>query len=227
VFADRIPNERLLVYTALLPVPLILLMYLLSMLEANWVYFLLYAFVLAHAAILTTSWVVYLAGHYDVQEAKRLLPFISSGILIGTVAGGLGTALCAPLIGARNLLLVWIALSLGVAEVVWWMARRFTALETASRKVTRGARQPGMLQNLKEGLAYSRTSSLFMTTTVVSIATMVAIQLIDFEYSKLFAQRYTSPAALTAFLGIFDGLWPPGVFVVLACKRPTCSSPIF
>lgn len=222
IFADRTPDARLLVYTALLPVPLILVMFLLSALEANWVYFLLYTFVLAYASILTTSWTVYLAGHYDVQESKRLLPFISSGILMGTVVGGLGTALGAHLIGARNLLLVWIATSLGVAAVVWWLSRHFTTMEAETRKVKRGVKPPGMIQNLKEGLAYSRSSSLFMTTTVVSIATMVAIQLIDFEYSKIFARTYAHPAALTAFLGIFDGLTTVAALLLQWFVAPWC-----
>ena len=78
-YADRIPDDRLMIYTALLPVPLIVLMRVLMLGEVHWVYFVLYTFVLAYATILTTSWTVYLAGHYDVQEAKRLLPFIQSG----------------------------------------------------------------------------------------------------------------------------------------------------
>ena len=205
-FADRIPNDRLLIYTALLPVPLILLIYLLITLDATWVFFVLYTFVLAYASILTTSWTVYIAGHYDTQESKRLLPFITSGILIGTVVGGLGVAASVAYIGARNVLLLWIGTSLGIAAVVWWLAQRFTALETESRKTKRATNQPSMLQNLKEGLAFSRDSSLFMTTGIVSVATMVAIQLLDFEYSKILSRAYPDPAALTAFLGIFDGL---------------------
>ena len=205
-FADRIPNDRLLIYTTLLPVPLILLLYLLMIFDATWVYFVLYTFVLAYASILTTSWTVYIAGHYDAQESKRLLPFITSGILIGTVVGGVGVAASVSYIGTRNVLLLWVGTSLGIAAVVWWLAQRFTALDTESRKTKRGAKQPGMLQNLKEGLAFSRASSLFMTTGIVSVATMVAIQLLDFEYSKILARAYPDPATLTAFLGIFDGL---------------------
>lgn len=205
-FADRIPNDRLLVYTALFPIPLIVLMYPLIMLEANWVYFSLFAFALAYASVLTTSWTVYLGGHYDVQESKRLIPFIASGILLGTVVGGMAVALCATRIGAANVLLLWVGTSLGVAGIVWWLSRRFTTMEADIRKVKRGAKQPSMLQNLQEGLAFSRTSSLFMTTTVVSVATMVALQLIDFECSKLFVRAYPQPAELTAFFGMFDGL---------------------
>ena len=205
-FADRIPNDRLLIYTTLLPVPLILLLYLLMIFDATWVYFVLYTFVLAYASILTTSWTVYIAGHYDAQESKRLLPFITSGILIGTVIGGVGVAASVSYIGTRNVLLLWVGTSLGIAAVVWWLAQRFTALDTEARKTRRSAKQPSMLQNLKEGLAFSRASSLFMTTGIVSVATMVAIQLLDFEYSKILARTYPDPATLTAFLGIFDGL---------------------
>jgi ATP/ADP translocase/HEAT repeat protein len=221
-FADRIPNDRMLVYTSLLPVPLIFLMYFLIMLEANWVYFLLYTFVLAYASVLTTSWTVYLGGHYDVQESKRLLPFISSGILIGTVLGGMGVAICAPLIGAANVLLLWLVTSIGVAGVVWWFSRRFMAMETEARRVKRGAKQPSPLQSLKEGIAFSRTSSLFMTTTIVTIATMVALQLIGFEYSKIFARAYPEPAALTAFLGIFDGVTTIAALLLQWFVTPWC-----
>src|SRR5262249_39647390 len=82
-YADRIPDDRLMIYTALLPVPLIVLMRLLIFMDLHWVYFVLYTFVQAYGIILFTSWAVYLAGHYDAQEAKRLLPFITSGQLIG------------------------------------------------------------------------------------------------------------------------------------------------
>src|SRR5262245_57221151 len=87
-YADRIPDDRLMIYTSLLPVPLIILIRLLMLMGVHWVYFGLYTFVLAYDTILTTSWTVYLAGHYDVQEAKRLLRFIASGLLIGRIFGG-------------------------------------------------------------------------------------------------------------------------------------------
>src|SRR5262245_46386430 len=89
-YADRIPDDRLMLYTSLLPIPLIVLMRVLMFGGLHWVYFVLFTFVQAYATILATSWQVYLAGHYDVQESKRLLPFITSGDRIGTVLGGVG-----------------------------------------------------------------------------------------------------------------------------------------
>ncbi|MGE3536308.1 MAG: cyclic nucleotide-binding domain-containing protein [Candidatus Tectimicrobiota bacterium] len=205
-YADRVADDRLMIYTSLLPVPLILVLRLLMASGLEWVYFMLYTFVLAYATILTTSWTVYLAGHYDVQEAKRLLPFISSGILIGTVAGGLGAALCVPVLGAANILFLWVGVLLAGVGLVYGVTRKYAAMDTKARKTKRAAPKPSLRQSIAEGIAYSRSSALFTTTAIASIATMMALQIIDFEYSKIIKAAFPDSAKLTAFLGIFDGL---------------------
>jgi HEAT repeat protein len=210
-FASRISNDRMMVYTALFPIPLILIMWFLMILDLKWVYFFLFAFVLAYASVITTSWAVYLPGHYDVQEAKRLLPFVNSGLLMGTVIGGVGVALCVPVIGATNVLFIWIGTLLAMIGVTQSVAKMFNPLDAESRKVMPSSqkakqKKPGVLENLKEGVTYSRSSPLFLTTAMASIATVVALQLIDFEYSKIFARRFPDSAELTAFLGVVDGL---------------------
>ena len=205
-YADRIPDDRLMIYTTLLPVPLIVLMRVLMFGEVHWVYFVLYTFVLAYATILTTSWTVYLAGHYDVQEAKRLLPFIQSGTLIGMVLGGIGVALFAPLIGAANILWLWVGTLVAAVAMVRTITRVHTAIDTRARKTKRVAPRPSLRQSIAEGIAYSRSSALFMTMAISSIATMMALQVIDFEYSKIIRVAFPDSAQLTAFLGVFDGL---------------------
>src|SRR5919108_5564910 len=49
-YADRLARDRLMIATVLLPVPLIVLLRLVMLLHMPWVYFLLYAFVLAYGA---------------------------------------------------------------------------------------------------------------------------------------------------------------------------------
>ncbi len=209
--SSRMSNHRLMIYTALIPIPLILIMRFFMIFGQSWVYFALLAFVLAYASVLSTSWAVYLPGHYDVQEAKRLLPFIASGLLIGAVLGGIGVALFVPVIGAANILFVWAGSLLGVTAVVQAIAKLYTPMDAETRKAKPssqrgGQKKPGVLDNLKEGLAYSKSSTLFLTTAVATIATMMALQLIDFEYSKIFARKFPDSADLTAFLGVVDGL---------------------
>jgi HEAT repeat protein len=205
-YANRIPDDRLMIYTSLLPVPLIVLMRLLMLEGIDWIYFALYTFVQAYAMILATSWAVYLAGHYDVQESKRLLPFITSGPLIGTVLGGVGVALCVPLIGAANILWLWAGILVAGVAIVHSITRMYTAIDTKARKIKRAAPKPSLRQSIAEGIAYSRSSALFTTTAIATIATMMALQVIDFEYSKVIRVAFPEPAKLTAFLGVFDGL---------------------
>src|SRR3989475_3077938 len=136
-YAERIPDDRLMIYTALLPVPLIVLMRLLMLGDVHWVYFVLYTCVLAYDTILTTSWTMYLAGHYDVQEAKRLLPFVTSGLLLGRILGGVGVGLCVPLIGAANVLLLWAGALVATVVMVHSVTRLFTAIDTKVHKTKR------------------------------------------------------------------------------------------
>jgi HEAT repeat protein len=82
----------------------------------------------------------------------------------------------------------------------------YTAIDTKARKIKRAAPKPSLRQSIAEGIAYSRSSALFTTTAVASIATMMALQVIDFEYSKIIRVAFPDSAKLTAFLGVFDGL---------------------
>ncbi len=210
-YAGRVSSDRMMIYSAAVPIPFILALRVLMGYEFGWVYFALFAFVLAYASVLATSWAVYLPGHYNVQEAKRLLPFINSGLLIGGVAGGLTVAALVPMIGAANVILLWLGALIGIIAVVHIVGKLFTAMDADTRKTQApsqrtAAKKPGILDNLKEGVAYSRASALFMTTAIATIATMMALQIIDFEYSKIFARAYPDSAQLTSFLGIVDGL---------------------
>src|SRR2546428_944756 len=203
-YAERLARDRLMITAVLLPVPLIVLLRLVILLHMPWVYFLLYAFVLAYGALLMLSWSVYLATHYDIQEAKRLIPFISSGLLLGAIVGGLVVVGGVVLLGPANMLLLWAAALGAGALLVRRMARRYPFLEAP--KVKRGGSKPSLVRTIAEGFRYVRASALFMTMALTTLTTMIALQLMDFEYSTIFRAAFPNGAALTAFLGMVDGL---------------------
>jgi HEAT repeat protein len=203
-YADRLTRDRLMIATVLLPVPLIVLLRLVILLHMPWVYFLLYAFVLAYGALLMLSWSVYLATHYDIQEAKRLIPFISSGLLLGAIVGGVVVVGSVALLGPANMLLLWVATLGAGALLVRHIARRYPFLEAPKAK--RGSGKPSLVRTIAEGFRYVRASALLTTMALTTLTTMLALQLIDFEYSTIFRATFPSGAALTAFLGMVDGL---------------------
>src|SRR4029450_11911959 len=96
----------------------------------------------------------------------------------------------------------WLA---GVA-LVHIIPRMYTAIDMKARKTKRAAPKPSLRQSIAEGIAYSRSSALFTTTAIASLAIMMALQVIDFEYSKIIRVAFPESAKLTAFLGVFDGL---------------------
>jgi HEAT repeat protein len=204
VYADRLARDRLMIATVLLPLPCIILLRLAILLHIPWVYFLLYAFVLAYGALLMLSWSVYLATHYDIQEAKRLIPFIASGLLLGAIVGGMVVVGSVALLGPANLLLFWVATLAMGALLVRYIARRYPFLEAPKGK--RGGSKPSLVRTIAEGFRYVRASALFMTMAMTTLTTMIALQLIDFQYSTIFRAAFPNGAALTAFLGMVDGL---------------------
>src|SRR5215475_3187974 len=148
-YADRLARDRLMIAAVVLPVPFIVLLRLVILLHIAWVYFLLYAFVLAYGALLMLSWSVYLATHYDIQEAKRLIPFISSGLLLGAIVGGMVVAGGAELLGPANMLVLWAATLGAGALLVWRLARRYPYLEAP--KARRGSGKPSLGRTIAEG----------------------------------------------------------------------------
>ena len=203
-YADRLARDRLMIATVLFPIPLIILLRLVILLHMPWVYFLLYAFVLAYGALLMLSWSVYLATHYDIQEAKRLVPFISSGLLLGAIMGGMAIVGGVTLLGPANLLWLWVASLAAGALLVRRIARRYPSFEAPKGK--RGGSKPSLLRTIAEGFSYVRASTLFMTMAITTLITMIALQLMDFEYSTIFRVAFPNGTALTAFLGMVDGL---------------------
>jgi CRP-like cAMP-binding protein/HEAT repeat protein len=203
-YADRLARDRLMIAAVVLPVPLIVLLRLVMLLHIPWVYFLLYAFVLAYGALLMLSWSVYLATHYDIQEAKRLIPFISSGLLLGAIVGGMVVVGGVALLGPANMLLLWAATLGAGALLVQRIARRYPFLEAP--KARRGSGKPSLVRTIAEGFRYVRASALFMTMALTTLTTMIALQFIDFEYSTIFRATFPNGTALTAFLGMVDGL---------------------
>lgn len=203
-YTERVAPHRLMILTALLPLPLIGLLRLVLLWEIAWVYFLLYSLVLAYAAVLMLSWSLYLATHYDVQEAKRLVPFISSGLLFGGVLGGFGVVAGVRLLGIANLLLLWAGTLSAGALVVRVLAQRRPRMEAPP--TTRRAPKPSLSQTLRDGLRAIRTSPLFTAMALTTLATMAAMQVLEFSYSQIIRAAFPDSTALTALLGLVDGL---------------------
>jgi HEAT repeat protein len=102
------------------------------------------------------------------------------------------------------MLLLWVTVLAAGALLVQRIARRYPFLEAPTIK--RGSGKPSLGRTIAEGFRYVRASALFMTMALTTLTTMIALQLMDFEYSTIFRATFPSGTALTAFLGMVDGL---------------------
>ena len=109
-----------------------------------------------------------------VQEARRLVPFISSGVLVGAIVGGMVVVGGVALLGPANMLVLWAATLAAGALLVRHMARRYPFLEAS--KARRGSSKPSLLRTIAEGFRYVRASALFLTMALTTLTTMIALQ---------------------------------------------------
>src|SRR5215813_11455408 len=108
--------------------------------------------------------------------------------------------------GAADSLWLWASSLVAGVAIVRSITKMYTAIDTKARKIKRATPKPSLRQSIAEGIAYSRSSTLFTTTAIATIATMMALQVIDFEYSKIIRVAFPDSTKLAAFLGVFDGL---------------------
>jgi ATP:ADP antiporter, AAA family len=136
----------------------------------------------------------------DVRQAKRLFPLISSGGILGSVAGGLIAAATVKRLGTYHLLLILIPLLAVCAALARLLLRRHA--------YSRSGIQPGASVPAKRGGVESLWKPLVHSRYLRVIAAMLALSavvtlVIDFQFKLVVQQSVHSRDQLTAFFGSF------------------------
>ena len=139
----------------------------------------------------------------DVRQAKRLFPLISSGGIVGAVAGGLFAAATAKRIGTYHLLLVLVPLLVLCVILARLLLRRYAhtvsgVLPVVSTPVKRESGE--RLWNPLSRSAYLRTIAVMLALS--AIVTLV----VDFQLKFVVKQLALSMDQMTAFFGLFYAL---------------------
>lgn len=131
------------------------------------------------------------------RQAKRLFPLFATAGIGGGVVGNLVTGPLASTIGTENLLLVHAGLLMASALVTTTRVTRFfwradSAIPT------------GILDDLRSGLAFARTTPLLRLMSWTAGAFSVLFFLVSFPFSVVVADSFASEAEVAGFLGLFS-----------------------
>ena len=146
----------------------------------------------------------------DAHQAKRLFPIFGAGGILGAVVGGLLTRPLAGVLGAENLLLVWVVLLVAAAA----MCR--TALGPAGRAQATARRRHGsFLDDVRSGASYVRRSRLLLGMAAAAVLFSVLFYSLFLPFATVSTERFTDPDALAGFFGIVGAAVTGGAFLDL------------
>ncbi len=188
--------------TAFLTACLFVLWWLLQF-EWEWV---LYAFniwvSLFSVVLVSQGWLV-AANLFDSRQAKRLYGILGLGAVVGAAFGGTFTSLLVERLGPRHLLLAsatMVVLAYGVFRIVASLKRE--ALATA-----RGAEEEEAGFALKDlAGAIGRYRHLQVIIGIFALTYMVDV-MIEYQFSAMAKQTFSTTKGLAKFLGSFYGLY--------------------
>lgn len=204
-YGSRIRLDRLL----LLLIPVVSSLVLLTRfgvgLDLRWVYPVMYVgFDVFNFLMIVCFW-QFASSVLDQRKAKKTIPLVGSGGIIGGILSGFGLKLLAPLIGTSNLLFLYAGLQLlALASVV-----RIHRTVDNPADVYGGA-QSGAKDKQAKRTAADKGAGLFESVphlkyiAVLSAALVISLTFIDYQF-KVILRGSLQDEALAGFMGSFYG----------------------
>ncbi len=200
--ADRIPSERL--FT-------ILLAMLIGSVGFSWAlmsftaaepvyafYFVVYELaselILLHAAL-------YLSQNLDTLQMMRLAPLIFAGTQAGMILGGVGLALLAPILGVKNVLLIWGMLGILAAYVIARHHRQ--AGVSPYFRPGRKGRAPlrHSIEEIAQALRFFRRCELFRAASYSLFFMVIALFVLIYSVNRVYTRAFPTEEQLGSFFG--------------------------
>jgi HEAT repeat protein len=155
-------------------------------------------FYLTQAVFVNHLW-TFTGDYFDTVASKRLIPLFTIGGSIGGFFGGGIAALVTRFVGPVSLIFAW-AVFLGAAAVMVRVARprlmRWGPLDIEEADET-------SMQSMQAAMRYLGTSSLGRWLSISAMCMMLSLFVMQYLYSKIFAETFTTSAALASFFGIY------------------------
>ncbi len=202
----RVRLDKLVAVTTLvLTASLLLFWWLLKIeLSSPLLYYGLYIWASIYGVLTTTQFWLMANYVFNLREAKRLFPLLTSAGLLGGIMGGYFTRFLVKTIGGtENLAFVCIGM-LVIAFILIGMAwkNRDDSLET-SRQGQSSKQATQSLRVLSELSGLIRGSRHLLFLVLIVALTYMVVQIADFQFIAFAAEEMTDKDELTGFLGFW------------------------
>jgi len=140
----------------------------------------------------------YAHEHFDLLQARRLMPPIHAAGRLGAIAGGLFIALASGILPSVDMAVIWIA-TLAAAVILIQTRHRSDTVKPRS-----GARgESHFLDDIMEGMQFARKSRLLRFMAAIMFIMMLVVSIQEYVSSTLLTRHYAEEQELQAFFGLF------------------------
>lgn len=202
-FADRVPAEKF--FRALFGALFVLVLaswFVMSSAGNTLVYPAYYLVYEVASELLLVHAALYMNQNINTLQAKRLMPLVYAGAQVGTISGGMLLVVATPVIGTRNLLLLWCALLVSGLVLLLLRHRRHGA-STHFRAPRKSRKLFGdCVEQVRQGVKFTFTSSLLRASSFALFFMVISFYILCYSVNRIYTQTFDSEESLTRFFGL-------------------------
>ena len=136
----------------------------------------------------------------DIRQAKRLLPLVASGAILGSTLGGFAAARLAKVksVGTDNLMLILVPLLILAGAVAYLLLTRYSQAQALPGKGEKGF-------SFKKAVTTIRRSRyLTLIVLLLGLSNIVTL-VVGIQFADVVKHAFSSKNQITAFMGTFTG----------------------
>jgi len=141
---------------------------------------------------------------FSTRQAKRLFPLITTGGIIGSLAGSFGTPMLAKLVSPDNLLLLFAAFSVAGAVSAQRLGAKWHG-GTTKQQNSSDSKKTSMVEEFAKVVPLLKNSTLAQVLLLLTLLPNVVIPIVNFQFNFVLDETFSSEEGLLSFLSYFRG----------------------
>lgn len=204
-FVDRVPNDIVLMAIVGIGIIAVVIGRIILALDAPTVAFpILYLLFLVIANMFPLQWWNYIDEFYDTLTAKRAVPFIASGLQVGTIMAGLTLPFLNRLITPNNVILLWMLCMVGVVALIHYMPK-LTGDRVAANIQARTSEALPYRKRIREGYDYVVKSKFLIWMAANTLFLTILMAFVGYQADKILLENLEVTENLANFIARLMG----------------------
>ena len=141
---------------------------------------------------------------FNTRQAKRLVPLITTGGIIGSLVGSFGTPMLAKLVSPDNLLLLFAAFSIAGAVSAQRLGAKWHG-GTLKQQQGTDSEKHSMVKEFAKVIPLLKISTVAKVLLLLTLLPNIVIPIVNFQFNFVLDETFSTEEGLLSFLSYFRG----------------------